>query len=219
MTKVIFKFDKEKDWYNYWDQATCEEPIWANFCISEEAIKICKDKTFEECKNNLSNYTNKMYNSPFIKMTLESWEKAWGLIEKEFFKRMDKLMKNKFTEDISAYLTTLRTCSYDPDEIYFMISFFSSIPKALSTCGHEIMHLYFHKFYWDKIEKQIGKEKTADLKEALTVLLNLEFKDLWFIEDQGYNSHRTLREFISEEWKKEKDLEILLNKCVKYLKG
>ena len=56
------------------------------------------------------------------------------------------------------------------------------------------------------------------LKEALTVLLNLEFKDLWFIEDEGYKKHKELREFIAQEWKKEKDFEKLLKKCVKYLK-
>jgi hypothetical protein len=218
MTKVIFKFDKEKDLLNYWDQATCEKPFWANFTISEEAIKICKNKTFEECKDKLSVYTSKMHDSSFIKLTLTFWERAWETIEKEFFKRMDSLMKKKFTEDISAYLTTLRTCPYDPDEFYFMISLFSSIPKALSTCGHEIMHLYFHKFYWDKVEEELGKEKTADLKEALTVLLNIEFKDLWFMEDVGYEQHKELRQFIAQEWEKKKDFDVLLDKCVKYLK-
>ena len=80
------------------------------------------------------------------------------------------------------------------------------------------MHLYFHKFYWNKIETEIGKEKTGDLKEALTILLNLEFKDLWFVEDLGYESHKELRNFIMEKWKEEKDFETLLDKCVEYLK-
>ena len=80
------------------------------------------------------------------------------------------------------------------------------------------MHLYFHRFYWKNIEKEIGKEKTGDLKEALTVLLNLEFKDLWFVEDEGYEEHKELREFITQEWKNNKDFEKLLEKCVEYLK-
>jgi hypothetical protein len=218
MVKVIFKFDKEKDLFNNWDLSNCKKSSWANISISEEARKICENKTFEECKKELSDYTSNIHNSPFIKLVLASWEEAWKIIEKEFFKRMDKVMKNKFTENISAYLTTSKTCPYDPDEGYFMISFFSSIPRALSTCGHEIMHLYFHKFYWDKVEKEIGKEKTEDLKEALTVLLNLEFKDLWFMEDMGYEPHKELREFIAQEWEKEKDFDVLLDKCVKYLK-
>jgi len=81
------------------------------------------------------------------------------------------------------------------------------------------MHLYFHKFYWDKVESEIGEDKTADLKEALTVLLNVEFKDLWFVSDQGYKPHEELRKFIRDEWKKEKDFDVLLKKCVEYLKN
>jgi len=52
----------------------------------------------------------------------------------------------------------------------------------------------------------------------LTILLNLEFKDLWFVEDRGYDVHKELRNFISDEWKKEKDFEKLLDKCILYLK-
>jgi hypothetical protein len=99
-----------------------------------------------------------------------------------------------------------------------MVSFFRDLTTALSICGHELLHIQFHNTYWGEIEKQIGKEKTADLKEALTVLLNIEFKDLWFIEDKGYDIHKELRNFISEEWKKERNFKILMNKCVTYLK-
>ena len=64
------------------------------------------------------------------------------------------------------------------------------------------MHLYFHKFYWDDVEEQIGKEKTGNLKESLTILLNLEFKDLWFDTDYGYKEHKELRNFIEKQWRK-----------------
>jgi hypothetical protein len=99
-----------------------------------------------------------------------------------------------------------------------MVSFFRDLTTALSICGHELLHIQFHNTYWGEIEKQIGKEKTADLKEALTVLLNIEFKDLWFIEDLGYDSHKELREFIAQEWGKKRDFDNLLSKSVMYLK-
>ena len=99
-----------------------------------------------------------------------------------------------------------------------MINFFSPIPHSLRTIGHEIMHFQFYKYFFNKIEKEIGKEKTEDLKEALTVLLNLEFRNLWLVEDKGYPKHKKLREFIEKEWKKEPDFKILLEKCVEYLK-
>jgi len=179
--------------------------------------KICEEKKFEECKEELSAHLSKLQESNLIQREINSLEKSWREIEEDFFNRMDNLMKKTFNKNIIAYLTTLGVCPYDPDEPSFMFSLFYSLPHQLQTCGHEIMHLYFHKFYWDKIESQIGKEKTGDLKEALSVLLNLEFKDLWFAKDYGYEPHRKLREFISIEWKKEKDFEKLLKKCIKYI--
>jgi hypothetical protein len=82
------------------------------------------------------------------------------------------------------------------------------------------MHLDFHNNNWEEIEKRIGKEKTEKLKEALTVLLNLEFRDLWFVKDKGKNSkeQQNLREFIKKEWLKNKNYKSLLEKCVIYLK-
>lgn len=216
--RVIFKLDKEKDLWNYWDKSNRKSP-WAEFKIPERIKKICEGKKIEECKEELANYLSKIHNSKITFLFIESVEKAWKEIEEEFFRRMDKLMKWGYDMDINAYLTTAGTCPYDPDEPSFMFSLFSNLPSAIKTCGHEIMHLYFHKFYWDKIEKQIGEEKTADLKEALTVLLNLEFKDLWFVDDTGYECHKEIREFISTEWKKETDFEKLLDKCIAYLKN
>jgi hypothetical protein len=99
-----------------------------------------------------------------------------------------------------------------------MVSFFRDLASALNTCGHELLHIQFHNLYWNQVENQIGEKKTSDLKEALTVLLNLEFKDLWFVEDKGYEIHKELRKFITDEWKKEKDFRILLDKCINYLK-
>jgi hypothetical protein len=99
-----------------------------------------------------------------------------------------------------------------------MVNAFGTIPGALNTMGHELLHFHFFEHYWNKIEKQIGNNKTDDLKEALTVLLNLEFKDLWFKYDQGYSNHQELRKFISQQWKKKKDFNLLLKKCVEYLK-
>ena len=58
----------------------------------------------------------------------------------------------------------------------------------------------------------------ADLKEALTVLLNLEFKDILLAYDEGYGMHKELRDFISEEWKRKQDFNSLIDRCIEYLK-
>ena len=220
MPEVIFKFDKEKDLYNIWE--TCNKnSSWYDHKknISSTFLEICEGKEFDDCKKELEEYRAKMYNSGMIEIFAESLQKAWNKINDEFFKRLEKITKREFKfEKVNAYITTVMRCPYDYDEPSFMISFFRDLSSVLSTCGHELIHIQFHNTYWADVEKEIGREKTADLKEALTVLLNLEFKDLWFVEDRGYDVHKELRNFISDEWKKEKDFEKLLDKCIKYLK-
>ncbi len=217
MTKVEFKFDKKRDLWNYWDKSNGDNSI-TSFNISQKVLEICKDKTFEDCRDELSKYLSEIHNSKLIKLNLQSVQKAWKNIEREFFERMNNIMGIYEEERITAYLTTLGICPYDPNEPSFMFSFLYSLPKSLQTCGHEIMHLYFHNLYWESVESKIGNKKTWDLKEALTVILNFEFKDLWFIEDKGYEPHKKLRKFISDEWKKNKDFRILIEKCVEHLK-
>jgi hypothetical protein len=220
MPKVIFKFDKEKDLFNIWE--TCnEDSTWYNHKknISPNFLQMCEGKKFEDCKKELENYRNRMYSSKLIEVFVESIQKIWDKLNDEFFRRLEKITKNKFKfEEVTAYITTVMRCPYDFDEPSFMVSFFRDIPSLLSVAGHELFHIQFHKTYWNQVEKEIGKEKTADLKEALTILLNLEFKDLWFVEDKGYDAHKELRNFIATQWEKEKDFDVLMNKCVEYLK-
>jgi len=220
MAQIIFKFDKEKDIYNIWE--TCnKDSSWYDHKknISSVFLEICEGKNFEECKKELKNYRRKMHNSGLIELFVDCVQKAWNKINDEFFKRLEEITKRKFKfEKVNAYITTVMRCPYDYKEPSFMFSFFRDLPSVLSVCGHELLHMQFHNTYWNYAEKEIGKEKTADLKEALTVLLNLEFKDLWFVEDRGYETHKELRNFIVGEWTKEKDFEKLLKKCIDYLK-
>ncbi|MCK4647500.1 hypothetical protein KAT24_01055 [Candidatus Pacearchaeota archaeon] len=220
MAQVIFKFDKEKDLYNIWE--TCnKDSSWYDHKknISSVFLEICEGKNFEECKKELEDYRRKMHNSGLIELFVDCVQKAWNKINDEFFKRLEEITKRKFKfEKVNAYITTVMRCPYDSKEPSFMFSFFRDLSSVLSVCGHELFHIQFHNTYWGEIEEQIGREKTADLKEALTILLNLEFKDLWFVEDRGYDIHKELREFLAIEWKKEKDFEKLLEKCINYLK-
>jgi len=224
MPEVIFKFDKEKDLWNIWDTCNFESKWSDDFTrgISPELILLCKGKKFKDVKDKLKKCRKKMYSSKLIPIITKVFNECWKNVNNEFFERLEKIMKKPFCcNKVTAYLTSVRRCPYNykKEDAYFFVQLFNGIPNAMKTSGHEIMHIQFHNAYWPQIEKQIGKEKTADLKEALTVLLNLEFKDLWLVKDEGYSSHQKLREFIEKEWKKEPDFDILLEKCVEYFNG
>lgn len=215
MARVTFIFDKEKDMKNIWDKCN-KKPPFGKFRIPPELEKICVGKRFDKAKPGLRKFLRKLYNSNYIKSFQKTMQELWDEIENEFFKKMDSLMKKEYNKEIKAYITTIEICPYNTQEPSFMVSLLSSLPRAILTCGHEIMHLYFHEFYWKDIEKKIGSKKTGDLKEALTTLLNPEFRELFFSQDFGYQEHRELRNFILTSWNEEKDFEKLLDKCVDY---
>lgn len=223
MPKVAFKFDREKDIFNIWD--TCNfKSNWTNDFkkgIPEPILKLCEGKKFEEVRDKLRKYQEKIHSSALIPVVEESYNKAWSKIEDGFFARLKKIMKNPICFDnVKGYLTIIGRCpyNYDKKDPFFYVNLFNGIHSAMKTSAHEIMHIQFHNTYWPKVEKQIGKEKTGDLKEALTVLLNLEFKDLFIVSDTGYSVHQKLREFISEQWKENPDFDVLMDKCVEWLK-
>lgn len=219
-SKIIFKFNKEKDLYNNWE--TCNRKSrFADFAsrMPPPILKITKRKKYSSCKKQLEKYLKEIYNSNSIKIFEKAINQAWKSIEKEYFERVERITEKPLKiKKITGYITTASRCPYSFKEKWFMIKYFSSIANALQIAGHEILHFHFYKNYWKQIEKEIGRDKTEDLKEALTVLLNLEFNDLWFVIDKGYDSHQKLRKFITKQWKKEKNFGVLLDKCIKYLK-
>jgi len=225
--KVEFILDKEKDLKNIWD--TCNaNPVsgcnWKN-CVTENIYQMCHNKKYSECKKPLKKIIDSIYEKEILPQIANSFSKTWKKISKQYFTRLKKIIgvKNlniKFSK-INGYLTGSARCPYEPNKKNpsFFVNFFWGIPNVLQTAGHEIMHIYFHNSkYWDLCKKEIGYDKTHNLKESLTELLNLEFRDLWIVENLGYPNHKHLMKFINKQWKKKKDFEILINKSIKWIK-
>lgn len=220
MPSVNFVFDKEKDLYNIWRTAN-PKPDERDFSdiLPKEVIKIARGKDFVECKFEIEKFYHKTYNNRFVGIFLEAIKKCWEVIEREYFERLSKItQKPVYIQEFTAYMTIIPKCPYSFKENWFMFGLFMSVFDVMRTSAHEIMHLQFHHYFWSDIEEKIGKNKAWNLKEALTVLLNLEFKDLWFVTDKGYSEHKELREFIVKKWNEKKDFKYLLDGCVTYLK-
>jgi hypothetical protein len=221
--KLIFRFDKHKDLWNAWYVANHKAQWQAK--VSKEVLSVlslCKGKRFEECKHQLEKLYQDFYKSPLIKQSVKLFQAAWNKIGNEFFKRLERMTKKPFPfNQVTVYLTTQPRCPYNVEERWLMVCFFGNIFYAVAAIAHELMHLHFHHYYWEKVEREIGHEKAAELKEALTVLLNLEFRDLWFVLDKGKpgKKQQALRKFVEAEWKKKKDFDGLIKKCVAYLRS
>lgn len=221
---VDFKFDKEKDVWNIWNTCNSGTSYGHDFTknMSKGIIDLCKGKSFEKSKKDLLKRRRIIYDNFLLMFTNNSFSKGWLKIEKEYFRRLAIITKRKINfNKVYAYLTTASKCPYNPNKKppYFYINFFANIPNALHTIGHELMHIHLHNSdWWKNIENKIGYDKTHDLKEALTILLDLEFVDLWIVQEKGYPNHEKLRRYIAQQWKKKKDFNELTDNCVKWIK-
>ncbi|MEI7719004.1 MAG: hypothetical protein WCI72_03995 [archaeon] len=222
MSRVTFEFNKNEDLYNLWETVSKKPLHGYDFSknMPSNLVTAIRGLSFKKTKPIISKYYANLYASGLIEISLKASETAWKTVEKEYFRRMDALIGKKLSaKKLIARITIAPRCPYNPQQNSFMIPFHATIPQVLGTCGHELMHLYFHEHYFDKIEKEIGTEKAQAIKEAVTVLLNTNFVLLLFLKDKGYESHRELRAFILDEWKKDNNFDKVVEKCVEKLKS
>jgi hypothetical protein len=216
--KVEFYFDKNRDILNIYNALNSPNRYGETIRLPSGILELSKIREYSEFSRLLEKYRSPIYQSGFIESYLKAVKDSWSKIEKEYFIRLEKITGIKFSkEKINVYVTTIGKCPYNPEESSFMICFFSNIVQTLREIGHEILHLHLHNHFFNEIENKVGLEKAHEIKEALTVLLNIEFKDLWFAEDEGYSSHKEIREFIINKWNEKKDFDSLLNDCVKLI--
>ncbi|MDE1874862.1 MAG: hypothetical protein KGI79_02075 [Patescibacteria group bacterium] len=131
------------------------------------------------------------------------FQREWDAVSAEFQRRAEKIFGVSLPSDVTAYLTVNNRCPYNIDENWFFVSM-TYPPK--DTAMHELWHFYTWYGLGPAEQKRLGKEKYNDLKEALTVLLNIECADLLDKPDKGYPQHAGLREKIAAFWEKNKDV-------------
>jgi len=221
MPQVRFQFDKEKDNQNLWELCNFSNPWESKDKLSLDLSleKKWKGKNFKDSSNDIEDYLRVIQNSGYPEIFCECLNKSWEKINKDYFSRLERLTnKSIFAESINGYITTVGRSTNHLYNKSFTVSMHRQILQALRTCGHELLHLQVENYFGKNISNILGEKKFEIINESLTVLLNLEFKDLWFMEDSGYEPHKELRTFISEEWKKEKDFDKLIDRCITRLK-
>jgi hypothetical protein len=134
-------------------------------------------------------------------------EQNWRKIENSYFEKAERLFGVSYADQqIVAYLTTNQRCTYNLKEKYFFVNLSSKSPNL--TIMHELFHFYTWQAYHDSLIKAgINENQYNDIKESLTVLLNVEFVDLMDgVRDDGYPQHAGMRQEVQELWSRSKDL-------------
>lgn len=142
-------------------------------------------------------------------------QKNWDSISSEYQKRAEEIFGVILPRNVAAYLTINERCPYSIQNDMFFVS--TAYPNAAhKTAMHELWHFYTWYKYGIEWESKLGAQKYNEVKEALTVLLNVECKDLLpeGLTDKGYPQHQELRQRILELWSKDRNMDNLWNTLV-----
>lgn len=174
-----FKADIKEDYKNY---------------IKALSSQNWKNAVPKEIRNNeigLGKYLEKKYKHElkFLEMAAEDFRKIWDERENLIFARIREITGKETKGNFTIFLTTIKFCPYDTTSNSIWIYYLYENEKFCTLLSHELLHFNFHQFFFEKIKKEIGEEKTQLLKESLTFLLNEEFNDILKCEDSGYPAH------------------------------
>ena len=226
MVKIVFKIDLEKEACNWVRIAQLKKhPFGGNLRANKKDIPkdvLLKIKNVPRDKAIRIAYRHLMKKSENFMTLLEANKKLFEFYFKykgqDLVKAIEKITgKRIYTSKITVYFTLMNSCPYNPKDNSFMIAARRPMPKQLTILCHELLHLQFLAHYGDYcLSKGLSNKQLADLKEALTFLLNDKiFKNFYLAPDHGYAMHKQLRSKLKKIWDKNKKFKVFLDKAIK----
>jgi hypothetical protein len=200
-----FTYDIERDienWMNATKSVNNPSPTKMHLRYREEC-----GEAFEELK--LKEFIGEYLEAEAIDMEekIRLVEDEWAAVKVRFLERAEAIFKHPYEREIiNVFLTTDNRATYNLKGGYFFLSVHAKSPML--TIMHELFHFFTWQLFRNEVEGgNISKACYNDIKESLTVLLNVEFADLLAgAEDKGYPQHKEMRESIKKNWLETKDI-------------
>lgn len=210
--KVKFKYKKEKDIWCIINYGKTSFNSKQTTIIYQKIIeKFGEDINENKISDFIDEYLNE--NCISVEKFIKDHQDDWDSIADIYHKRAEQIFGIKLEHDIDVFFSINNRCPYSIENNLFFVSL-SPFPSRVIVM-HELWHFYtWYKFGY-KWEKVLNRQKYNDIKEAFTVLLNIEYNDLLNgLQDKGYPQHKELREQIIDLWNIDKDVDKLWNKLI-----
>ena len=206
--KVKFSYNQEKDIWNLKIGLETahkgRQPDW-------ELAQIIQRYGSSPSEKNLQEYLKLRWEgkSQIMDTIINDLQKYWDSIEKKFFDHlMNRMQLSSFygVKELMGFFSSRSGCGHNTSENYFAVSIHNGSLKNTQVAMHEIMHIFFHK-QWQVfcLERGLSDKDIWNVKEALTVLLNLWFKNQLIDLDWGYEENAELRKLIQEKFLESRD--------------
>ncbi|KKQ55654.1 MAG: hypothetical protein US74_C0025G0001 [Parcubacteria group bacterium GW2011_GWA2_38_13] len=215
--KITVEVNIEQDIWNWWNSGQTKSygEDWG-----KRIPEACRDKivkrTQEQAHEFLLPRLEGWYMSININRKRIEAQSIFDMYSKVIFERMEKVTGRKICrKDFICFLTTFCRGPYVERKGYIWLITRRHENDYIASFLHELLHFQTHT-YWEKIIKEkLAEEEFNNLKEALTVILDEEFKDIMECEDGGYKDHKALRERILCQWKEDKNFDRLIEFGIK----
>ena len=212
-----------------------------NHFIALKAYERNKDRGFTQNKEEISENLLKLTSNEEVRIQIEKFieqyykkeeklfslvndiNEEWIKIERDVISKLETIHKFPFSfTSIKGVLSSANRFGYNSDEGWFATNMRTNKYICIDVATHELMHFMFHKYY-DQVcvEKGLNKNQMWDVKEAFSVLLNVEFDQFRFQSDSGKNHplHLALREIIKSSWEKKHNFDEALQEAIEYIKS
>ncbi|MCF7820094.1 MAG: hypothetical protein K9M44_01330 [Candidatus Pacebacteria bacterium] len=220
MLKIKIKLDLEKDAWNWWDACNkiSNGVDWKNR-IEENLQKKIVNKTKKQAFNFLLPYLQRYYYSKNIQLYINDIQKGFTNYSNKIFLRTQKITgKPILQKNFTLFLTSFPRLPYVYDKGYIWISDKKTLPYQLEIFIHELLHFQYFQYFGEGVWNKLGAKGHADIKEAMTVIINEEFSDITHVKDEGYEIHKNLRKKLLEIWLSCKNMDEFMNQAILYYK-
>lgn len=216
MFKISVEIDIKKDASNWWH--ACNKIAYGvdwKSRINKRLQNKIVGKTKKQAFKFLIPYLKKLYKRINIEKEKEFAQHSFDQNKEKLFKRMQEVTGRKiYRHNLTCFLTTFPRAPYDEKAGYVWLPV-DWRARHINVFLHELLHFQTLFYYEKQMLERLGREEKEHLKEALTVILNVEFKNLLAEKDTGYRIHQYLRAELLKFWRKNRNFEKLISYGVK----
>lgn len=221
MPKIKIKLNIEKDAWNWWHACNkISHGVDWKMNIEPSIRNKITGKTQKEAYLFLLPYLKEKYQNLEIKKYIKDLQNEVDQNQGKIFERMEKVTNRPiYRNEFICFLTSFPRFPYDYEKGYVLISNKKSLNDQFSIFVHELLHFQYFAYFGEKIWDALGAKMHGEIKEAMTIILNDEFKDLIEEKDEGYEIYRNLSKKLLKIWRKTKNMDDFIDEVIKELKN
>lgn len=221
MSKITIKLNIEEDAWNWWD--ACNK-VSHGVDWKLKIPKKLRDKIYRKDKDEafafLLPYLKSYYENKPIAEYIKKIQHGFDERQEKIFSTME-IVTNRpiYRENFTCFITSFPRFPYRLEKGQIWLSSKRDVDYQVLIFIHELLHFQYFKYFGERVWDELGAEKHARLKEAMTVILNDEFKEVTQEKDEGYEIDFELREVLLSFWRKSSNMDVFISKSIEYLKA